>query len=66
MTTEETPKVRRLAPPVVKELELKNAARRDAGLREIRVKVRTCLACGRFFESMGNRTCGCLAPRGTD
>ena len=52
-------KVKRLPPSVVKDIELKNHARRLAGLSPIRVKVRTCIACGTPFESAGNRTCGC-------
>ncbi|WP_132320047.1 hypothetical protein [Pseudobacteriovorax antillogorgiicola] len=52
-------KVKRLPPSVLKDIELKNHARRLAGLSPIRVKVRTCIACGTLFESAGNRTCGC-------
>lgn len=52
-------KVKRLPPSVLKDIELKNHARRLAGLSPIKVKVRTCIACGTLFESAGNRTCGC-------
>lgn len=52
-------KVKRLPPSVVKDIELKNHARRLAGLSPIKVKVRTCIACHTLFESAGNRTCGC-------
>jgi hypothetical protein len=60
--TEQTikePKVKKLPPSVVKEIELKNHARKLAGLSPIRVKVRKCIACSANFESAGNRTCGC-------
>jgi hypothetical protein len=49
-------KVKKLPPSVVKDIELKNHARRLANLSPIRIKVR---ACGMLFESAGNRTCGC-------
>ncbi len=52
-------KVKRLPPSVVKDIELKNHARRLANLSPIRIKVRTCISCGTLFESAGNRTCGC-------
>lgn len=52
-------KIKRLPPSVVKDIELKNHARRLAGLSPIRVKVRNCIACDTLFESAGNRTCGC-------
>jgi hypothetical protein len=52
-------KVKRLPPSVVKDIELKNHARRLANLSPIRIKVRTCISCGALFESAGNRTCGC-------
>ena len=52
-------KVKRLPPSVVKDIELKNHARRLASLSPIRIKVRTCISCGTLFESAGNRTCGC-------
>ena len=45
--------------PKIKEIELKNHARKLAGLSPIRVKVRKCIACNSNFESAGNRTCGC-------
>ncbi len=52
-------KIKKLPPSVVKDIELKNHARRLASLSQIRIKVRSCIACGTFFESAGNRTCGC-------
>ena len=52
-------KVKRLPPSVVKDIELKNHARRLANLSPIRIKVRTCISCSALFESAGNRTCGC-------
>lgn len=51
--------VKRLPPSVVKDIELKNNARRLANLTPIRIKVRRCIACDQLFESSGNRTCGC-------
>ena len=52
-------KVKTLPPSVVKDIEQKNIARKLAGLPMIKIKVRRCLICGYFFESSGNRTCGC-------
>jgi hypothetical protein len=52
-------KVKRLPPSVVKDIELKNQARRLANLAPIKIKIRTCIACHQPFESAGNRTCGC-------
>ncbi len=52
-------KVKRLPPSVIKDIELKNHARRLADLSPIRIKVRQCISCGALFESAGNRTCGC-------
>ncbi|MDA9951479.1 hypothetical protein N9D31_02775 [Oligoflexaceae bacterium] len=52
-------KVKRLPPSVVKDIELKNHARRLAGLSPIMIKVRQCISCTTKFESAGNRTCGC-------
>ena len=52
-------KIKRLPPSAVKDIELKNQARKLACLAPIAVKVRTCIACSQLFESAGNRTCGC-------
>ena len=52
-------KIKRLPPSVIKDIELKNQARRLAKLAPIRIRVRTCIACNQLFESAGNRTCGC-------
>jgi hypothetical protein len=52
-------KIKRLPPSVVKDIELKNHARRLASLSPIKIKVRRCISCGALFESAGNRTCGC-------
>jgi len=51
--------IKRLPTSVVKEIELKNHARRLAGLSPIHVKVRNCINCQELFESAGNRNCGC-------
>ncbi|RYZ57339.1 MAG: hypothetical protein EOP07_10215 [Proteobacteria bacterium] len=52
-------KIKRLPPSVVKDIELKNHARRLANLSAIKIKVRSCITCGTLFESAGNRSCGC-------
>lgn len=52
-------RVKTLPPSVVKDIELKNHARRLANLTPIKIRVRLCIACGTMFESAGNRTCGC-------
>lgn len=57
--TTHTNEVKRLPPSVVKDIELKNHARKLANLSPIRIRVRTCISCGTLFESAGNRTCGC-------
>ncbi|MBC60934.1 MAG: hypothetical protein CMP11_00610 [Zetaproteobacteria bacterium] len=55
----ESNKIKRLPPSVVKDIELKNQARRLAKLAPIRIRVRACISCTQLFESAGNRTCGC-------
>ena len=52
-------KVKRLPPSVVKDIELKNQARKLAGLEPIKIKVRRCITCNQPFESTGRRNCGC-------
>ena len=52
-------KVKRLPPSVVKDIELKNQARKLASLEPIRIKIRACISCDQLFESAGNRSCGC-------
>lgn len=52
--------VKRMSPQMVRDIELKNHARRLVNLRPIRITVRRCNACGGLFETAGNRTCGCL------
>lgn len=52
-------KIKKLPPSVLKDIELKNNARRLANLSPIEIKVRRCICCGQLFESAGNRTCGC-------
>jgi hypothetical protein len=52
-------KVKRLPPSVVKDIELKNHARKLASLSPIKIKIRRCISCNTIFESAGNRTCGC-------
>jgi hypothetical protein len=52
-------KIKRLPPSVVKDIELKNQARKLAKLSPIKIQVRNCIACSQLFESAGNRTCGC-------
>lgn len=54
------PKVRKLPQSVHKEVSLMNRARELAGLSPIEVKIRRCITCGGLFESVGNRTCGCV------
>ncbi len=51
--------IKKLPPSVVKDIELKNHARRLANLSPIKIEIRSCIACGQPFESAGNRTCGC-------
>lgn len=57
-------KIKRLPPSVVKDIELKNQARKLAHLSPIAIKVRRCITCQQMFESAGNRNCGCNS-RGT-
>jgi hypothetical protein len=54
-------KIKTLPISVVKDIEQKNIARRLAGLSALIIQVRRCLTCGSYFESSGNRTCGCSA-----
>lgn len=57
------PKVKRIDPDKLRDLKEKNETRAMHGLRALAVKVRTCLACGGLFESIGDRTCGCTNKR---
>jgi len=59
--TKVNPAVKRLSPKQVKDITLKNKARQAAGLNILRIKVRKCIWCGRFFESAENITCGCMS-----
>ncbi len=52
-------RVKQLPPSVLKDIELKNHARRLANLAPIKVRIRRCISCLSLFESAGNRTCGC-------
>lgn len=52
-------KIKQLPPSVLKDIELKNHARRLASLAPIKIIVRRCVSCSRLFQSAGNRTCGC-------
>lgn len=54
-----TKRIKQLPPSVVKDIELKNHARRLANLAPIKVRIRRCISCLSLFESAGNRTCGC-------
>ena len=56
-------KIKRLTPSARREVELKNHARKLAGLSLITIKVRKCISCGKLFESSGNRNCGCQSRR---
>ena len=60
-TNTETPvkRVKQLPPSVLKDIELKNHARRLANLAPIKIRIRRCISCLSLFESAGNRTCGC-------
>jgi hypothetical protein len=51
--------VKRLPAKVIRDIDLKNHARRLANLAPIRIMIRSCIRCGELFESAGNRTCGC-------
>lgn len=58
--TEPTAKrIKQLPPSVLKDIELKNHARRLANLAPIKIRIRRCISCLSLFESAGNRTCGC-------
>jgi len=41
------------------DLELQNKARRLSGLPQLRITIKTCVDCGRQYESLHNRRCGC-------
>lgn len=42
-----------------------NEARIINGLKPLEVKIRTCIVCKKKFESIGDRTCGCIKDRVT-
>lgn len=52
-------RVKQLPPSVLKDIELKNHARRLANLAPIKIVERRCVSCMSLFQSAGNRTCGC-------
>ncbi len=54
-----TKRIKQLPPSVLKDIELKNHARRLANLAPIKIRTRRCISCLSLFESAGNRTCGC-------
>lgn len=62
MASERTEKVKKLPPAVQRDFESKNRARKSAFLSPLSITVRKCLVCGKPFESVGNRLCGCT-PR---
>lgn len=48
-------------PDYVKDdIKLKNHARQLAGLTPIKIVVKRCALCNLLFESVENKTCGCL------
>lgn len=51
--------VKRLPPVVLRDIKLKNEARRLSNLKLIEIKIRKCIACDSLFESVGDRICGC-------
>ena len=51
--------IKRLPPVVLRDIKLKNEARRLSNLKLIEVKIRKCIACNQSFESVGDRICGC-------
>lgn len=56
-------KVKRLTASARRDIELKNHARKLAGLSLIVIKERKCIACKKIFESAGDRTCGCQSRK---
>ena len=36
------------------------------GLKPLEMRIRSCIACGNLFESIGNRTCGCTNGKTTN
>lgn len=50
-------KMKKLSRQMLVDLELKNSARKLAGIKEIAVKVRRCFNCGDLFETIGSRFC---------
>ena len=39
--------------------------RENLGLRPLEVKIRVCISCKIYFESIGDRTCGCTKDKST-
>lgn len=52
--------IKRLPKSVRIELELQNKARRLSNMQELQVKIYTCPDCGRRYESLNRRRCGCI------
>ncbi len=62
MASERQEKVKKLPPTIQRDFDSKNRARKSAFLSPLSITVRSCLICGKKFESVGNRLCGCV-PR---
>ncbi len=62
MSLARTEKVKKLPPTIQRDFESKNRARKSAFLSPLSISIRSCLVCGKKFESVGNRLCGCT-PR---
>ncbi|NRA43520.1 MAG: hypothetical protein HRU09_01055 [Oligoflexales bacterium] len=57
--------IKKLSKPDKAALRETQEARAAAGLNSIEVKIRKCIICKALFESIGDRTCGCLKDRVT-
>lgn len=55
--------IERMGPTQINEVKKANEVRRAHGLALLKIKVRTCLACGYLFESAAARTCGCTRAK---
>ena len=53
--------IKKLPKSVHIELERQNKARRLADLPQLTVQVKVCHNCGRRYESLNNRRCGCTS-----
>lgn len=57
--------MKKMTPQEFNTFELQNAARKEAGLPAMKIRIRNCMNCGSKFESYDKYYCGCERPKTT-